>query len=92
MTTLREITDREIMTTREAMEKYTDNYFFWVTTKIVDWADNDLGFVAYIADNREDLQVDRSQFRGYDVGYLEGYSADKNIYVGGLVLERVDGS
>jgi len=86
---LTKIEDRTIMTARQAEIKYADNYFNFVITDIGDGQDNMLGYVIYIYDHeKEMLDVPREEMEGKQVGRFMGINADKNIYVGGLVLDE----
>ncbi|MDR2166433.1 MAG: hypothetical protein LBE35_01105 [Clostridiales bacterium] len=86
---LRKIENREIMTLREAREKYSNNWFFMVTTQEVDTAYEDLGYVVYIGDSQDDLStIDREEFfaQGKDVCTAFGRNVDWPPYGSGRVV------
>ena len=84
---LEKIKKKEIMTMRSAMEKYETKYFLMVITEIVDRADNDLGYVIYIADNERELtKVPMNEYKGLRVAYMQGIDAEPFPSFGGLEI------
>jgi len=83
---LTKIQTKEIMTTRAAMEKYRTQYFVMIITDIIDRGQNDLGYVAYIADNRRELhQIPKYEYEGKRVGFLHGVAAEPYPQIGNVV-------
>ena len=71
---LKRIENQEIMTSREAKKRYRDKYFYFMITKEVDRADNDLGYVLYTYDNeREWREIPREELKdkAYEVSFGE---------------------
>ena len=84
---LTKIEVQEIMTKRQAAEKYYDKYFHFVTTKEVDRLDNDLGYVIYTYDCGRDMRgIPRKELEGKMIGRLVGVAAEKGIHVGGIIV------
>jgi len=84
---LRKIETPETMTKRQAMEHYRDYYFHFVITEEIDRGDNDLGYVAYIYDNKREMSnIPREEFKGVVVAHSLGVAAEKGIHAGGVVL------
>ena len=83
---LSKISTPEIITTRKAREKYRTQYFVMVITEIVDYGDNDLGYVIYAADeNNELLEVSREEYKGKRVAFMLGVAAEQYPQIGNLV-------
>ena len=83
---LKEITSKEIITTRAAMEKYRTQYFVMVITEVVDQADNDLGYVIYAADKRKELnQVSWDKHYDKKIAFMLGIAAEPYPLIGNVV-------
>ena len=83
---LSNIVTKEIITARAAMEKYRTKYFIMIITEVVDYCDNDLGYVIYTADNRKELnQVPRDEYLGKNVAFMLGVAAEPYPMVGNVV-------
>ena len=84
---LNKITFKETITTRAAMEKYRTKHFIMIITEVVDYCDNDLGFVIYTADNRRELnQVPRDEYIGQNAAFMLGIAAEPYPMVGNVVF------
>jgi len=75
---LRKIEGQEIMTTWDAIKKYSGQYILMVITEVVDMSgQKDLGYVIYAADKRRELnQVPREVYKGKRAVFLEGWDAE----------------
>ena len=83
---LRKVEKKEILTIQEARKKYAANYFIMIITEPVDHADNDLGYVIYIADNDKELsEVSRDEYRGMTAAFIIGGLAEPYPTVGNVV-------
>ena len=83
---LNKIMTEEIMTTRTAMEKYRTKYFIMVITEVVDYCDNDMGYVIYTADNRKELnEIPRVEYLGKNAAFMLGIAAEPYPMVGNVV-------
>jgi UDP-glucose 6-dehydrogenase len=83
---LEKIESKEIMTTRNAMEKYRTKYFLMVITDVVDQGDNDLGYVIYAANSIKELaQAPINDYKGMMVGSLLGVAAEPYPSFGSVV-------
>jgi hypothetical protein len=70
---LEKIESKEIMTSREAHQKYETKFFVMVITEVVDQGDNDLGYVIYTADDRRELnKIPQSEYGDMMVGFMYG--------------------
>jgi len=88
---LKKIETKEIITSREAHRRYPTKYFLMVITEIVDQADNDLGYVIYIADNKRELtKVPMGEYRGQRVASMIGGMAEPFPSFGGLEVVYYD--
>ena len=86
---LEKIEAREIMTTREARELYSEKFFLMVMTEHVDGQDNDRGYVAYAADNKKELiKIPMEEYRNVVVGFCQGVNADSGLSLGWLEVVR----
>ena len=82
---LEKIEEKEIMTKRAARDKYENKYFLMAITETVDWLDNDLGYVIYIADSKKELtEVPREVFAEMRIASMEGCMAPPHHSYGGL--------
>jgi len=85
---LQKIPTKEIMTTREAVDKYPSKYFDMVITKVVDGCDNDLGYVTYIADkHKEMLQVPMKEYGDLKVALMYGDEVEPYPSFGGVYYD-----
>ena len=83
---LSRITNKEIITARAAMEKYRTKHFIMIITEVVDYCDNDLGFVIYTSDNRKELnQVPRDEYIEQNAAFMLGIAAEPYPMVGNVV-------
>ena len=75
---LKKIENREIMTTWDAMKKYSGQYFLMIVTKVVDMSgQKDLGYVIYTADKDIELnQIPREEYEDKQAAFLEGWNAE----------------
>ena len=91
MPMLTKIETKEIMTTRQAAEKYRDKYFQMAITQDVDGLDNDLGYVMYIYDcEREVLNIPNEEIEGARIGWFIGVAAEKGWHIGGFYFHGQD--
>ena len=85
---LKRIENTEIMTSRQAMEKYRTMYFVFVITDVVDGQDNDRGYVIYTGDSEEELSgIPREELKGMTVEFSLGVAAEP-IGVDRVVISR----
>jgi hypothetical protein len=83
---LEKIETKEIMTSREANQKYETKFFVMRFTEIVDQGDNDLGYVIYTADSEKELcDVPKSEYIGQPVGFKVGGMAYPYPMIGKVV-------
>jgi len=83
---VRKIETQEIITKRAARVKYRTQYFVMIVTKVVDHADNDLGYVIYAADNNDDLlEVSSDEYKGMKVAFMVGAAAEPFPQIGNVV-------
>ena len=83
---LSKIEDMEIMTKRAAREKYRTKYLRMVITEEVDQADNDRGYVIYIADKKRDfMEVSKEEYKNKKVALMEGVAAEPYPQIGNVV-------
>ena len=75
---LRKIENQEIMTTWDAVKKYSGQYFLMIITEVVDMSgQKDLGYVVYAANKRRELnQIPRGDYIGKRAAFLEGWDAE----------------
>ena len=75
---LRKIEEQEIMTTWDAIKKYSGQYILMMITDVVDMTgQKDLGYVMYAADKDIELnQIPREVYKGKRVAFLEGWDAE----------------
>jgi|GEM_PF-578030 len=75
---LKKIENQEIMTTWDAMKKYSNQYILMLITEVVDMSgQKDLGHVIYAADKNKELnQIPREEYIGKRVAFLEGWDVD----------------
>ncbi|MDR2167218.1 MAG: hypothetical protein LBE35_05135 [Clostridiales bacterium] len=85
--TLQKIDTKEIMTAGEAKRKYSDYKFYFVRTKTVDWADRDEGYVAYIAENEDELWDIEIKSPVGRSGISGGRSSYKGVEIGGVYVD-----
>jgi hypothetical protein len=83
---LSEIKTQEILTKRAARVKYRSQYIVMIITTVIDQADNDLGYVIYIADDeRELLTISRDEYKGKKVAFTLGVAAEPYPQIGNVV-------
>jgi hypothetical protein len=83
---LSEVKTQEIMTRRAARVKYRTQYIVMIITTEIDQADNDLGYVLYIADDERDLlKISRDEYKGKKVAFTLGVAAEPYPQVGNVV-------
>lgn len=86
---LKKIENQEIMTMREAKEKYCTKYFRMVITEVIDKGDSDLGYVIYIADDeREFLTIPREEYKGKKIAFSLGGLAEPYPLIGNVVYHE----
>ena len=87
---LTKIESKEIMTHREAQEKYRDKYFHFLIIEVVDSSgQNDLGYVVYTYDEKRDMRgIPRDEFKGKIVAHAMGWDVEKGFQIGGVTIER----
>ena len=74
---LTRIETKEIMTSWEAKNKYSDKYIRFVIKEEVDGGDNDLGYVAYICDrDGEQLRIPKEWYDNKVYVALVGVAAE----------------
>ena len=74
------------MTTRAAMEKYRTLYFIMILTERVDHGDNDLGYVIYTADSKNELaKTPREKYEGKPFALMLGVAAEPYPLIGNVV-------
>jgi len=80
------INDKTEMTRQEAVDLYPEHYIYFVFTEIVDYNQNDRGYVVAISDDMHGFNIDKSVHVSpiNHYGTLQGLGADKNTYVGDL--------
>ncbi|MCL2171731.1 MAG: hypothetical protein FWB71_06200 [Defluviitaleaceae bacterium] len=79
------IETQEIMTRRAARVKYRDKFFQMVITEIVDTQDNDLGYVTYTYDNRNEMLDVPNDYPPETIyGHCLGIAAEPELQIGGL--------
>jgi len=83
---LEKIEAKEIITKRDARKKYPTKYFRMIITETVDQADNDLGYVIYIADDQRELSnVPINEYKGQKMAFMIGGMAEPYPTVGNVV-------
>jgi len=83
---LSKIETNEIITKQEANKRYSTKYFIMIITERVDYADNDLGYVIYAADeDRELSKVPTDEYKGKQVAFMIGGLAEPYPTVGNVV-------
>jgi hypothetical protein len=83
---LTKIETREIMTTWDAIMKYSTQYFAMVITEEVDRGDNDLGYVIYTSDDENEIyKIPIDEYKGKTVAMEIGYSAEPYPQIGNVV-------
>jgi len=86
---LKRIDDRLILTIADATEKYAQYYICMVITEENDGFRADKGYVFYIANDEEEfLKIPASEKEGKRFAWVTGNHADKNIHVGGMVIQN----
>ena len=82
---LEQIKSKEIMSKYEARKKYDTKYFRMIITETIDGVDNDLGYVAYIADDRRELsKIPMDEFKGVKVAFMMGGQAEPYPTMGNI--------
>jgi len=84
---LTKVTTRELLTTREAEQKYPAKHFYMHIMEEVDiTGQKDKGYVLYTADKRGELQdVPREEIHGKRVAIWYGNSVDEVKSVGDVI-------
>jgi hypothetical protein len=87
---LTRITERELLTTREAKKKYPTKYITMHITEQVDiTGQRDKGYVLHIADKRGDfLTIPREEYKDKVVAHLMGENAPELSSFGGLMIHH----
>ncbi|MCL2621354.1 MAG: hypothetical protein FWD97_10520 [Defluviitaleaceae bacterium] len=87
---LTKIETQEIMTHKQARDKYPDKYFHFVITEKVDGWENDLGYVLYIYDEEKDMRgIPRHELKGKVIARTFGTEAEKGIQLGGIEVDGI---
>jgi hypothetical protein len=82
---LLKIEGNEILTKRQAMEKYRDKFFCMIITETVDTQTNDLGYVIYTADSERELRsFPRKDYDGLSLYFTMGIAAEPWGQIGGV--------
>jgi len=80
---VKKIEFQEIMTHRQAMEKYRDKCFHFVITEEVDRGDKDLGYVIYTYDTKSEMHgIPREELADKVVARTLGVAAEPFIQIG----------
>ena len=84
---LTKITDRELLTTREACAKYRTKYFNMHITEEVDiTGEHDKGYVLYTADKRgELLVVPQEEYKGKIIARMYGDAMPLETCLGDII-------
>ena len=82
---LKRIDCQEILTVREAMNKYSDYYFQMVITEGNGGRNTDKGYVIYIYDDQREMRnLPFEQYEGLVVAPMIGNAAEKGISIGNV--------
>jgi len=84
---LQKIENKSIISVWDAENKYLDKHFIFVITTRVDTQQQDLGYVAYIADTEDELyKLPREEFSGLVTLYAHGLEAELDLQIGGITF------
>jgi hypothetical protein len=85
---LTRITERELLTTREAKKKYPTKYIYMEITEQVDiTGQRDKGYVLFVTDKRsEALTVPREEYKDKFLAQLMGENAPELSSFGGIMV------
>ena len=83
---LNKIETLKTMTKRDARVKYRTQHIVMIITTVVDYGDNDMGYVIYTADeNKELLTISREEYKGKRVAFMLGVAAEPYPQIGNVV-------
>ena len=86
---LKKIDDGKKITIADAAEKYAQYYICMVITEQNDGFRADKGYVFYITDEEDEfLKIPANEKEGKRFAWVTGNHADKNIHVGGMVIQN----
>ncbi|MCL2199862.1 MAG: hypothetical protein FWB80_13165 [Defluviitaleaceae bacterium] len=85
---LQKVSDRKIMSMYEITLKYPEHFILAEVTETIDTQMSDLGYVMYIADDKDELySVPKEEKQGKSWRKMTGYNAEKPFSLGLMIYE-----